>query len=157
MTQPTITFRPANPETDRDFIFSLSPDLAAVAKLPWHTDEAVQKFQDDYIEDALKTTGPHITVIAEVDGKPAGFIHALERPDDVSGELIGSVSLIALAPEARGLGIGKLLMDRAEDWARAEGYRLLHVEVFAANERAIDIYTAAGYSLDTYHMIKPLD
>ena len=46
-------------ESDRAFIFELSPRLAEVAKLDWHTGDAIQKMQDSYISEMLaKTSTP---------------------------------------------------------------------------------------------------
>jgi len=36
-------------KSDHPFIFELSPYLAEVTQLEWHTDDAIQKMQDAYI------------------------------------------------------------------------------------------------------------
>jgi len=159
MPQPTadITVRPAR-DTDTVFIRSLSPALAAGAKLDWHTDAAVQAFQDAYINEMIaETSVPHITLIAEMGGTPTGFIHAREHRDDISGEACGTVPLLAVTASAQGNGIGKLLMEAAENWAKAQGYRLLHLEVFSTNNQARRFYDTLGFKPDTINMIKSLD
>ena len=47
-------------------------------------------------------------------------------------------------------------MDAAEAWARARGYRLLSLDVFADNRRAIDFYGRRGFKRETIRMVKPL-
>ena len=48
--------------SDHPFIFSLSPRLAEVAELKWHSDEVIQTMQDDYIAHMLTQTDlPQIT------------------------------------------------------------------------------------------------
>jgi GNAT superfamily N-acetyltransferase len=151
-----IVIREAN-ESDRSFIFKLSPHLAEVAKLKWHTDEVVQKMQDEYISEMLiKTSTPQTTLIAEKDTIPLGFIHARSHIDSISGEACGTVPLLAVSPEAQGLGIGKLLVETTEIWAKNLGYRLLHLEVFAQNKGAYNFYHKQGFVAETVHMIKPL-
>lgn len=152
-----ISIRKAR-DTDTAFIRSLSPTLAAGAQLVWHTDAAIQIFQDDYIAAMLaETCVPHITLIAEKGGEPAGFLHAREHKDDISGETCGTVPLLAVTTTAQGTGIGKLLMDAAEKWAKTQSYRLLHLEVFATNDQARCFYDGLGFKPDTINMVKPLD
>ncbi len=144
-------------ESDRAFIFQLSPRLAEVAELKWHCDEVIQKMQDDYISAMLiKTAVPHTTLIAEKDSVPLGFIHARSHIDSISGETCGTVPLLAVSPNAQGLGIGKMLVNSVELWAKGLGYRLLHLEVFAQNKGAHNFYKKQGFEAETLHMIKEL-
>lgn len=144
-------------ETDRAFIFELSPHLAEVANLKWHTDSAMQKMQDDYITEILALNSiAQITLIAEQNNTSLGFIHACEHKDGISGETCGTVTLLAVSPNAQGMGVGKLLMNAAETWAREQGYRLLHLEVFAKNDKARGFYQNLGFEAEMLHMIKPL-
>lgn len=144
-------------EEDRDFIFSLSPTLAGVAKLSWHAEQVVLKMQDDYITEMLQPTNtPHITLVAEKGNVPMGFIHVRTRNDEVSGEVSGTVPLLAVTPEAQGLSIGKSLIEEAEIWAKEHDLRLLHVEVFSNNLKAQGFYENLGFKPECMHMIKPL-
>lgn len=151
-----ITVREAQ-EHDHPFIFELSPNLAEVAKLDWHTDDVVQKMQDDYISEMLKLTSQvNVTFIAESNNIQLGFIHVRTRKDDISGEVCGTIPLLAVSPKSQGLGVGKILMGYAEDWAKDSGCRLLHLEVFANNENAKNFYQNLGFQPETIHMIKPI-
>jgi len=44
-----------------------------------------------------------------------------------------------------------------EDWTRAAGFRLLELEVFAANARARAFYGGLGFREDYLCLVKPLD
>jgi len=159
MVQPTaeITIRTAQ-EPDMPFIRSLSPVLAERAGLGWHADETVQKFQDAYIAEMMaETTVQNTTLIAEKDGVPAGFIHVREHKDDISWEACGTVPLLAVTEEVQGTGVGRLLIEAAETWAKAQGFRLLHLEVFSANNQAQGFYQKLGFQPETLNMIKPLE
>jgi GNAT superfamily N-acetyltransferase len=143
--------------TDYDFIFKLSPDLAKVANLTWHSDAIVAKMQDDYIAQILNQTSVNkITLIAEKDGVALGFVHACEHQDSISNEACGTVPLLAVSAKAQGMGVGKLLMQAAEKWSKHQGYRLLHLEVFANNKKAKGFYDNLGFEPETLHMIKAL-
>jgi ribosomal protein S18 acetylase RimI-like enzyme len=47
-------------------------------------------------------------------------------------------------------------MSAAEEWARGRGYRLLSLDVFADNKRAIELYERRGFRSETFRMVKPL-
>ena len=144
-------------ESDRAFIFELSPRLAEVVKLAWHSDNSVQNMQDDYITEILdKKSVPQITLIAEKSEIPLGFIHVCSHKDSISEEICGTVPLLAVSPSAQNIGVGRLLMEAAENWAKEQGYRLLHLEVFANNDKARGFYQNIGFMPETLHMIKPL-
>ena len=144
-------------QSDLPFVRSLSPILAEQAKLDWHIEGDIQVFQDDYIDEMMLPTHlKNITLIAENDAKQLGFIHARERCDEISGETCATVPLFAVAKNMQGSGVGRLLMKAVEDWATGNNFRLLHLEVFAANVQARNFYEQAGFYEDTLHMIKPL-
>ena len=151
-----IIIRPAT-LADHSFITSLSPRLAEVANLPWHTAEEVQKMQNNYIAEMLAaTTTPHETLIAAKADERLGFIHVRAHQDAISKETCGTVPLLAVSPNAQGMGIGKLLINSAETWAKKKGFRLLHLEVFANNKQAFGFYKNSGFKEETIHMIKEI-
>lgn len=78
-------------------------------------------------------------MIAELDGRPAGF--ALTRAIVDEAELL----LIAVHPEARRRGIGARLIAAVADAARRRGATSLFLEV-RSNNPAIALYTEAGFS-----------
>ncbi|WP_100643639.1 GNAT family N-acetyltransferase [Alteromonas facilis] len=143
---------------DHEFIFALSPYLAEVAELKWHSAETVQQMQDNYIRDMLaETSTPNITLIAEVEQIPLGFVHARTHKDGVSDEVCITVPLLAIAPKSQGLGLGKLLMVAIEDWAKSLDCRLIHLEVFANNTNARCFYDNLGFQPEMLNMVKVID
>lgn len=143
--------------SDQPFIFELSPYLAQVAQLDWHSDDVIQKMQDDYISEMLaEASKPNITFIAEINSVSLGFIHVRTHEDSISGETCGTIPLLAVLPSSQGLGVGKLLIAHGEKWAKNLGCRLLHLEVFANNKKADSFYQNIGFKPETVHMIKPI-
>lgn len=51
-----------------------------------------------------------------------------------------------LSPETRGRGIGKALMQKSFEAAKALGYRKLYLESFPELEKAVGMYEKAGFS-----------
>lgn len=148
--------RPAK-DIDRKFIFELSPILAEVAGMPWHSEAVVQKMQDDYFTEVFANTSQQqATFIAEKDNASLGFIHTCSRKDEISGETCGTVPLLGVCPSAQGVGVGQALIKAAENWAKEQGYRLLHLEVFSHNHKAQGFYQSLGFAAETLHMIKEI-
>ena len=50
-----------------------------------------------------------------------------------------------VAPEARGPGAGRALLEAAVDWARKKGCRELHLGVTAADSPALRLYQSHGF------------
>jgi ribosomal protein S18 acetylase RimI-like enzyme len=97
------------------------------------------------------------TLVAwSADGERLGYIHMRPFKDGVTDEPCGYVSLLALSEEAEGQGIAHLMMQAAETWARAQGYRFLCLDVFADNRHAVEFYERRGFQTETLRMVKPL-
>ena len=60
----------------------------------------------------------------------------------------GWVNYLAVAPEARGKGYGRLLMRYIEEALRARGCPKLNIQVRAGNDEALRFYEKIGYSTE---------
>jgi GNAT superfamily N-acetyltransferase len=154
----SFSVRPFIP-ADRDFVLALLPRLSEVDLPPWCTQAvlddfnlaAMKKAMDDMPEDAA-------LLVAEDEGQvPAGFIYLTTESDYFTGEKLGYISDLVVAPQAEGQGVGRLLMFAAEDWTREKGYRRLTLDVFAGNERARRVYEKAGFLPGVVKYAKPID
>jgi GNAT superfamily N-acetyltransferase len=152
----TVTLRPASSD-DWTFIESLSPRLSGVPRPPWHDLQAMAGFQDRHMAASFAPADGASTLIAcAADGKRLGYIHLRPGRDGVTDEPCGYISLLATTKEAEGTGVATQLMQAAEQWARGRGYRLLSLDVFADNKRAVDFYMRGGFRSETFRMVKPL-
>jgi GNAT superfamily N-acetyltransferase len=70
------------------------------------------------------------------------------RRDYFTDELHGHVSILAVAREAEGHGVGRALLKAAEDWGRGNGFRRLTLAVFATNQRAKEFYARQGWQVE---------
>jgi GNAT superfamily N-acetyltransferase len=86
-----------------------------------------------------------VSFLAFADGVPAGVLNAFEGFSTFACKPLLNVHDIAVHPDHRGKGIGKLLLDAAEAEARRRGCCKLTLEVLSGNTRARDVYEAAGY------------
>lgn len=70
------------------------------------------------------------------------------------------ISNIAVYPEFRGVGLGKMLLTKVEDEAKASGLERCVLDVVTSNEGAIRLYQKMGYRIDgnarsrVYRMVK---
>jgi len=55
------------------------------------------------------------------------------------------LAAMAVVPEARGQGVGRVLMDRVMDEARARGQRRMVLEVIESNDVAVRLYKGCGF------------
>jgi len=81
------------------------------------------------------------TLVAEIDGKLAGYVLVLFRPAAGMARLYS----IAVAPDFAGRRVGQMLVEAAEHAALARGAGRLRLEVHAANARATALYRRLGY------------
>lgn len=74
-----------------------------------------------------------------------GAILLDERRDYFTDQRHGHVSILAVARDAEGQGIGRALLAAAEEWARANGFVKLTLSVFTENHRAKHVYEREGW------------
>ena len=84
-----------------------------------------------------------LSLTLEVEGAVAGHL-MVRRLHQRLGDDEGEVA-IAVHNSARGVGLGRMLMDTAIDWARVVRIRRLRLGVFPSNERAIRLYRSVGF------------
>ena len=82
-----------------------------------------------------------VTLIAEEDGRLLGYAMILFR----AGTGLARLYSLAVAPEARGKGAGRKLLEAAEKAADDHDRFLLRLEVREDNGTAIALYKQAGY------------
>jgi GNAT superfamily N-acetyltransferase len=81
------------------------------------------------------------TFLAE-DGGPVGTAAVIPDDRPATVQLVG----MWVAPEARGKGVGRLLVDTATAWARDRGARRVTLWVAAGNDSARTLYERSGFA-----------
>lgn len=109
----------------------------------------------DFVKNNLIATlknrhGVHV-VLAFVDETPAGIAICFEGFSTFACKPLLNIHDFAVAPEFRGRGLAKLLMEKVEAVARTLGCCKITLEVLEGNKVAQGLYKAcgfAGYELD---------
>jgi ribosomal protein S18 acetylase RimI-like enzyme len=90
------------------------------------------------------------------DGTLAGFVWVARTHNDSTGQLEASLLNQYVAEPYRGHGLGRRLMETAEDWARQQGLPRISLSVGAFNTIGQRLYESLGYQVETLRMTKPL-
>jgi GNAT superfamily N-acetyltransferase len=76
---------------------------------------------------------PMFAAVAELDGKLVGLVHYLYHRSTTSVELVCYLQDLFTAPEARGMGIGRALIEHVYDEAARAGSRRVYWQTTADN------------------------
>ncbi|PYF83181.1 ribosomal protein S18 acetylase RimI-like enzyme [Marinomonas alcarazii] len=90
---------------------------------------------------AITSSGSALFVAKQEEGELLGYALLHLR----QGTHLARLYSLAVSPEARGLGIGKLLIEACEKKALKKGKMLLRLEVSDVNHNAIALYQKMGY------------
>jgi ribosomal protein S18 acetylase RimI-like enzyme len=101
------------------------------------------------------------TLVAVADGFVVGYVQLAPLPAPELGSMVreqpaADVS-IAVSATHRGRGIGRALMEAAEDRAARDGLTLITLNALTANESAIGLYRSLGYEASGVLMHRWID
>ena len=156
-TSRNIQIRSASLQ-DQSFILSLIPRLVEFGPPTWRDPAQMNATDLQVLSEKLSNPRPDTAFFIAEDerGAPLGFIHLQSGTDYYHHEKHGHIANVIVAREGEGRGIGRLLMEKGEEWARAQGFRWLTLSVFAQNVRAREVYKSLGYGEDIMKYVKKL-
>ena len=89
------------------------------------------------------------------EGVLRGFVTVTLR-EHWSGGTDGYLGELVVAPDAEGDGVGRALVERAEQWAHDRGAARLGLETGAANTAARAFYAALGFEEEDVRLSRAL-
>jgi GNAT superfamily N-acetyltransferase len=96
---------------------------------------------------ALRSNHEHAVFVAEQpDGKLAGWIHVYVTRT-VEADARAEVGGLIVDANCRSLGVGKRLLERAEQWAREAGLRAIGLRSNVIRGRAHAFHERQGYTI----------
>jgi ribosomal protein S18 acetylase RimI-like enzyme len=124
--------------------------------------EQVKKFRKKDLESLQETlSNPDIGIfIAEgVDnGEFLGHVISMNGYlESSTGEEQGYIFDLSVKPGHQRLGIGKHLMEVAEEFCSERGMKYMALNVTASNDKAVNFYENLGYDVERKRMMKRLD
>jgi GNAT superfamily N-acetyltransferase len=85
-------------------------------------------------------------IVAEQNGILVGYVALARKIFDYRKSTYIEVENIGVRPEFRSSGIGSQLMDKAAEWAKAQGADRLYVAAYFGNQKAIQFYERNHFS-----------
>ena len=130
-------------------------------KLPdWRANEKdiMVKADINHLTKALQASDENDAMfIAEDESKkPLGFVQVNMQTDYFTGEEHAHVNDIVVTKDAEGKGAGKLLLAKADEWAKEKNARWITLNVFDENFRARKVYEKAGYKIEWIKYLKEI-
>jgi ribosomal protein S18 acetylase RimI-like enzyme len=98
----------------------------------------------------------NVIFIAEVDRERAGLLWFGPNRNLVTGEEEGWIYNVTVMPAYRGRGLGRMLMQHAESYAREQGYAVIGLMVAVHNSVARALYHRLDYQESNILMRKQL-
>jgi|ERR1700683_1323230 GNAT superfamily N-acetyltransferase len=115
------------------------PELCNQLGYPSSEDQARARFG------GIDAAPDHALFVAEMaDGRLAGFLHVFVIRT-MESEPRAEIGGLVVDGEQRSCGFGKLLMERAEMWAREQGCKIVSLRSNVIRERAHVFYERLGY------------
>ena len=158
MNTPTAIHVRLFTSADTDFILSLVTRFSSFDLPEWRTAREIDQTNENLLCQAMKGPEPDsvIFIAEDENGTRAGFIHLQTQTDYFNGEKHGYISDLTVDQTFEGQGVGRLLLEKAEAWARKENYHLLTLYVFAGNERARQLYERNGFQQELIKYAKEI-
>jgi ribosomal protein S18 acetylase RimI-like enzyme len=152
----SIVIRSAD-DRDRDFVAGLASALLQFGSPVWDDPAALAPGFREVLAGAVCAQDERSTVLIaqRPDGTPVGFI-SLKLIRGVGAIERAHVADLAVIEEARKMGIGRALMQAGEAWAEERGLRVLSLDVWSTNARALAFYRRLGYDAESLCLVKRL-
>ncbi len=153
----SVAVRHAQSDADRAFVEDLGRRSApsSVSSLRPALPQTVAASYERLLETVAAQ--PHLVLVAECDGRRAGFALLLnDLPDDVTGMPQAFLAYMAVEPSLRRRGIGAALLRAAEDEAKRRGLPYMAFMVTDENAAARALYEGAGYVSERRLLCKAL-
>lgn len=140
---------------DRGAVLALAPRLG-VGVAEWRAGDSVETAVRGWVEESISAVdNARAVLVARVDGVVVGVVTVCEQ-EHWSGQVDAYVGELVTAESFEGRGVGRALLGRAEEWARARGLARVTLETGAGNSRARAFYARQGYQDEEVRLTRVL-
>jgi ribosomal protein S18 acetylase RimI-like enzyme len=134
---------------DLERLLIRSATAADLPSMEWDGEyRRYRRVYEQALEDARQ--GRRLILLAEVEGQVVGQIIVqlgTSHPSLDDGGGTAYLHALRVRPEHRGQGVGRSLIERAEDQLRQRGFRKAAIAAAKDNPRARRLYERLGYSM----------
>ena len=154
----TVTIRPYQSKDRPDLLACINTlqehERSLEPEFKKSGDEVASSFLDFYVSEDQSLSGK--LLVAEVDGRVAGFVNGYIDEDEGAGDLVIRrwfyLSDIAVLPGFQGQKIGSQLITAIEDHARSLNLKQIKLDVLSRNDCAKSFYAKHGFR-DYEHVV----
>ncbi len=156
-THAPIRIRAARGD-DRAFLLGLLPRLAEFSLPPWRTGDEIIAGEERTLSSALAQLPPdaELLVAEGPEGARLGFMYLETGTDYFRGVPYTHIGILAVDRSGEGTGVGRALIQAAEEYARRRGDPFVTLNVFDRNAHARAVYERLGYAPEIVRYVKPL-
>jgi len=155
-------YEPPKIETDFEIRLATHEDAETTAELarqaykhdrfhsdPFISKERANELHANWLRNSCSGRAADVVIIAEDESGLLGFVTCnLQRDTEKAfGQLLGTIVLVATAPNARGRGVGYATTFAALEWFRSQGCGVVEVGTQLRNIPASRLYQKCGFSL----------
>ena len=151
----TVVIRKFNPRRDLRAVLEFQRETYERNFPGFRVDEAFLADFARQLRAAVSSRAEQIWVL-EVDKAVRGCLWG-SLVTSMVDRFVGYIKNVYVAPELRGGGYGRMLMDTAEQWFRSRGAPKAALDASICNPEALAVYQQAGYRATRWRMEKPLD
>lgn len=150
---------PSTEYTVRPLVESDLSEWLRLRKLLW--DQAAEDDHREEMVDIVEHSDSQLVVVADRgDGSLAAFLEASIRPiaEDCETDNVGYLEGWYVEEHARRSGLGRALVEYAENWARAHGCHEMASDAEVGNDISLASHQALGYDVTSrlVHLRKEL-
>ena len=152
--------------SDRPFVLALADRLVSFDVPAWRPKpeliegdrRALEEWFNARLRQGSGEAGPddEAMLIAELDGRPAGCAYLVTLVDYFNQRPHAHLSVLAVAKDAEGKGVGSALLDRSVAWAKERQSDRLTLSALVTNSRARALYERKGFGGEYIRYVLPL-
>ena len=143
-------------DRDHDSVMALADRLTAGAA-SWRDRTRWLAVVRGWVAESISAadTPMHAMYVAVVDDHVVGFV-AVSTRMHFTGALDAYVGELVVNSDVERRGVGRMLLEAAETWARDQGFTTVTLDTGAANTAARAFYLAAGFVEEDIRLAKRL-
>jgi len=125
--------------------------LLAIEKTAWDASSGFPSYQETVEDTFFARSGPEAHLVAVYDGTVVGYLRLQDKYQFPEGIGVLTINGLAVALDARRLGVASALLEAASTEGRRRGARKITLHVHGTNAAARRLYERHGYVVEGIH------